>query len=225
MIAYELRAMNRSPEIDEALTHPSYSNEHNLPYSNQRLEFLGDAILGAVISEYLIKIFPGEDEGTMTKLKAQLTCAHWCTKIADKLDLKSFLKIGNGLNKQTLPESILADAMESVIGAFFIIHGWDATKSAILEIWEMDNISVDNVENYKGAVQEYCQKHKYELRYDVRQDQDGKFIAKLFIDGLLISEARGNSKKEAEIKAAREAMYYPSWQAFLNLMKQKREKE
>lgn len=223
MIARELESPNRTPEMTEALTHPSFSNEHNLPYSNQRLEFLGDAILGAVISEYLVKIFPGEDEGTMTRLKAQLTCAHWCIKIADKLNLQAYLKIGNGLSKQGWPESILGDAMESVIGAYFLTHGWNATRDAILEIWEAESINVEDTENYKGVVQEYCQKHRYELRYVVEKQQDGKFAATLFIDGLLISKEIGNSKKEAEIKAAKEAIRYPNWQFLVAELKRLRE--
>ena len=214
MIAHELRAMNRSPEIDEALTHPSYSNEHNLPYSNQRLEFLGDAILGAVISEYLIKIFPGEDEGTLTKMKAKLTCATWCKKIADQIGLRDVIKIGNGLDRNSMSDAILADAMESVIGAYFLIHGWNDTKNEILSIWNIEKVEYENIDNPKGSIQEFCQKNNLELKYDVDQI-DNQFIARLYINSHLISEMTGNSKKEAEVNAAKNALQFDHWKSQL----------
>lgn len=203
------------PEMNEALTHPSFSNEHNLGYSNQRLEFLGDAILGAIISEYLTRNYTSEDEGSLTKLKAKLTCADWCKKIAEKIGLRKAIRIGNGLDRNTMSDAILADGMEAVIGAFFLINGWEITKENVLDIWDADLAEYLGIDNPKGEIQEYCQKHNFDLRYDVVQRENGTFHAKLYVKHMLISDASGNSKKEAEAAAARDALRITAWQYLL----------
>ena len=202
--------------LQNALTHSSYANErwHNSLLSNERLEFLGDSILGMVVAEYLYKQFPDRPEGDLTRMRADMVCEASLAAIAVRLNLGEHLLLGHGEERfgGRNRASILADAVESVIAASFIDGGMEAARSFI-ERFILCDVPVTKLHNadYKTALQELVQQKKeqtiaYCLVRESGPDHNKEFVAAVSINGVVMGQGTGSSKKRAEQEAARNAM-------------------
>ena len=202
--------------LQNALTHSSYANEcwHDSLRSNERLEFLGDSVLGMVVAEYLYNRFPNCPEGELTKMRADMVCEQALAAIAEKLDLGQHLLLGNG-EEQTggrSRASILADAVESVIAASFLDGGMEAAK-AFIEKFVLCDVQPEQKHNmdYKTALQEQVQKKKdqvltYQLLAESGPDHAKTFEVAVLMNGKLWGTGTGSSKKRAEQAAAKAAL-------------------
>ena len=202
--------------LQNALTHSSYANErwHNSLKSNERLEFLGDSILGMVVAEYLYKTFPDRPEGELTRMRADMVCERSLASVAARIDLGRHLMLGNGEEQGggRNRDSILADAVESVIAASFLDGGMEAARSFI-EKFILVEVPVKKMHNadYKTALQELVQKRKnqvlsYELTGEEGPDHNKCFRVAVSLNGKVIGNGTGSSKKRAEQDAARVAL-------------------
>jgi len=202
--------------LQKALTHSSYANErwHDGLMSNERLEFLGDSILGMVVAEHLYRNFPDRPEGELTRMRADMVCEASLAGIADKLCLGRHLLLGHGEEQSggRSRASILADAVESVIAASFLDGGMEAARG-IIERFVLNDVPVKKLHNtdYKTALQELVQQKKNQvLRYvpagESGPDHDKRFVVELTLNGTLVGQGVGSSKKRAEQEAARAAI-------------------
>ena len=196
-----------------ALSHSSYINEltNKNRQCNERIEFLGDAILEMVSSEYLYKNRPNDKEGVLSKQRAALVCEKALATAARSIDLGDFLLLGKGeaANGGANRDSILADAFEAVIGALYLDGGYEVvSKFVIKRVLESGNgIFVD----YKSRFQEIVQgrsnaKIVYELVGETGPEHDRKFEVTVSINGLVLGHGVGHNKKSAEQNAAMEAI-------------------
>lgn len=197
-----------------ALTHPSYANENGIEknMTNQRLEFLGDAVLELVSSDFLYKKFPEYDEGKLTKIRSNVVCEDSLSDIARDLKLYEFLRLGNGENKDRVKEnnSIMCDVLEAIIGAIYLDNGiFDAENFIINFVLTDKNLNRTN-NDYKSVLQELANSRTACLRYvlanETGPDHDKEFTINLFFDGEIVGVGTGKSKKEAEQNAARIAL-------------------
>ena len=202
--------------LQNALTHSSYANErwHNSLLSNERLEFLGDSILGMAVAAYLYHNFPDRPEGELTRMRADMVCEASLAVIANRLDLGKHLLLGHGEERfgGRNRASILADAVESVIAASYLDGGIEAAKG-IIERFVLCNVPVSKLQNtdYKTALQELVQQKKnqnlyYRLVGESGPDHDKVFTAQVLLNDQVVGEGTGSSKKRAEQDAARVAM-------------------
>ena len=202
--------------LQNALTHSSYANErwHNSLLSNERLEFLGDSILGMVVAGYLFENFPDRPEGELTRMRADMVCETSLAAIASRLDLGKHLLLGHGEERfgGRSRASILADAVESVIAAAFLDGGMAAAQGIITR-FVLCNVPVGRLQNvdYKTALQELVQQKKnqvlcYRLVGESGPDHDKSFTAQVLLNDQVVGEGTGSSKKRAEQDAARVAL-------------------
>ena len=202
--------------LQNALTHSSYANErwHNSLLSNERLEFLGDAILGMTVAKYLYQTFPDRPEGELTRMRADMVCEQTLAKVATKIELGRHLLLGNGeeLGGGRNRNSILADAVESVIAASFLDGGMEAAQQFI-DRFILVEVPVQKLRNadYKTALQELVQQRKnqvlsYVLTGESGPDHDKKFDVEVRLNGNVVGTGTGSSKKRAEQDAARCAL-------------------
>ena len=202
--------------LQNALTHSSYANErwHNSLKSNERLEFLGDSILGMVVAEYLYKNFPDRPEGELTRMRADMVCEKTLASVAARINLGHHLMLGNGEEQGggRSRDSILADAVESVIAASFLDGGMAAARSFI-EKFILVEVPVRKMHNadYKTALQELIQQKKnqtlsYALVGESGPDHDKRFEVEVSLNGRVIGTGTGSSKKRAEQMAAQSAL-------------------
>ena len=202
--------------LQNALTHSSYANErwHNSLLSNERLEFLGDSILGMVVAEYLYKQFPDRPEGELTKMRADMVCETSLAAIAEKIGLGKHLLLGHGEDRLggRSRASILADAVESVIAASFLDGGMEAAKRFIQK-FVLTNVPVKRMLNtdYKTALQELVQQKKnqvltYVLTGESGPDHDKVFSVDVLLNDVPVGSCTGSSKKRAEQAAAQSAL-------------------
>ncbi len=196
--------------LQKALTHASKS-----PIHLERQEFLGDAVLGLTIAEYLYQFYPDSPEGILSKMRANLVCKQALLVIASDWKLAHYLNVGDGeRNKKGLlkSESIAANAVEAVIGAVFEDGGWDKAKTLVLHAWKnsLENIKPINLSDAKSQLQEQTQAFAlglplYQIN-DFGVQQTPRFQAKCFLNDQMIGEGFGQRKKEAELKAAQQAL-------------------
>ena len=202
--------------LQNALTHSSYANErwHNSLMSNERLEFLGDSILGMCVAEYLYQNFPDRPEGELTRMRADMVCEKTLAAVANRIDLGRHLLLGNGeeLGGGRSRNSILADAVESVIAASFLDGGMEAAKQFIRQfiLVEVPVTRMNNAD-YKTALQELVQQKKnqvlsYTLVGESGPDHDKRFDVEVKLNGNVVGLGSGSSKKRAEQDAARVAI-------------------
>lgn len=197
--------------VKTALTHSSYANEskESIAY-NERLEFLGDAVLQLVTSEKLYKENPGMPEGKMSKQRAALVCEEALAGYSSEIDLGAYLMLGKGeetTGGRKRP-SILADAFEALIGAIFLDGGMDSAKKFVLRFVDAAHLSL---QDYKTLLQEIIQKNPGErLSYVVcgesGPDHDKCFQVEVHLNSNVIGKGSGKSKKQAEQAAAKEAL-------------------
>jgi ribonuclease-3 len=202
--------------LQNALTHSSYANErwHNSLLSNERLEFLGDSILGMVVAEHLYKQFPDRPEGELTKMRADMVCETSLAAIAEKIGLGQHLLLGHGEDRLggRSRASILADAVESVIAASFLDGGMAAAEGFIRR-FVLTNVPVKRMQNtdYKTALQELVQQKKnqtltYVLAGEAGPDHDKVFTVDVLLNDQRVGSGTGSSKKRAEQAAAQSAL-------------------
>jgi ribonuclease-3 len=199
--------------LENALTHTSFKTPYNP--SNERLEFLGDAILGMVISEYLFKKFPSYSEGKLTKIKSVVVSSVTLAKIGTEMDLKSHVSVGKGLTTgSSLPKSLIANVFEAIIAAIYIDGGLKAVFDFILK--HLDN-EIDIVcnnkheKNYKSILQHFCQKEqghipKYKIIKQSGPDHKKTFEVVTLINNIEYCTGLGNNRKNAEQIAARKTL-------------------
>ena len=202
--------------LQNALAHSSYANErwHDSLKSNERLEFLGDSILGMVVAEYLYRNFPDRPEGELTRMRADMVCEGALAGIARRISLGQHLLLGNGEEQGGGRDrnSILADAVESVIAACFLDGGMEAARQFI-NTFVLTDVPVRKLRNadYKTALQELVQQKKnqvlsYELLGEEGPDHNKTFRVSVLLNGIAVGEGSGSSKKRAEQDAARAAI-------------------
>jgi ribonuclease-3 len=204
--------------LKKAFTHSSYAYEKKYEAwkSNERLEFLGDAVLELVISNYLYRNYQEDLEGDLTKLRASVVCEPTLAANARALKMGDFLLLGKG-EEQTggrARDSILADTFEAVIGSVYIDGGFESAEKFILDNLKDDIINMEGSYqdiDYKTNLQEYYQKFSKEpLKYNIISedgpDHNKTFTARLTHRHDILGAGKGKSKKEAEQKAAYEAL-------------------
>ncbi len=201
--------------LERALTHSSYSGGKNNG-SNERLEFLGDAVLQIVVSQYLFKNMTTVPEGGLTKLRASIVCENSLYSFAKRIDLGKFIFLGKGeeMTGGRDRRSILADAFEAVIAAIFLDGGMEEADRFIMRfVPSIEALKSGKVKlgDYKTILQEIIQQNPEEhVSYEVT-DEEGEshhklFTADVLLNGQVIGSGKGQSKKEAEQAAAREAI-------------------
>ena len=210
VLDYDFRDLDH---LREALTHASGA-DHRLS-SNERLEFLGDAILGAIVCEALFKEFPESQEGDLTRIKSVVVSRRTCTKISRELGLDEFLITGKGIGGHDgTPDSVLADVFESLIGAIYLDGGMKAARRFILEHIgpEIDDVAGgESGVNFKSTLQQAAQRKysatpSYILLDEKGPDHSKCFKVAAFIAGRRFAPAWGPNKKDAEQRAARNAL-------------------
>ena len=202
--------------LDHALTHSSYANEHHLGSisSNERLEFLGDSVLGMIVADHLYRTFPDLPEGDLTRIRANLVCEGSLVLVAKEWDLGRYLKLGKGENAcggRSRP-SILADAVEAVLAAVFLDGGLEHDRD-IIQRFLLDRMEQVNraSRDHKTYLQELVQRNSgqvlsYELIGESGPDHNKTFQMQVLLNGQPIGQGTGHSKKEAEQAAANAAI-------------------
>lgn len=202
----------------EAITHSSYSNENGQEIkNNERLEFLGDAVLEIIISNYLFRKYKNFPEGKLTRLRSKVVCEEILYDLAFKLNLGEYLLLGKGeeLTGGRKRKSILADSVEAIIASVYLDAGINKAQELFLPIFKKYiNLAVNGKLNidYKTRLQELIQKDdsNKKLRYVVYDeegpDHDKTFYVKVFLDKALIGRGEGKSKKNSEQEAAKIAL-------------------
>ncbi len=219
VIGYKFR---NSLLMAEALTHPSLAYESQKPhFDNQRLEFLGDAVIQLVLTERLYEMFPGFSEGRLTKLRARLVSRDALHQFAIEMKLGDYVMMGKGEESTggRHRASTLADAFESVMGAVYLDGGFDAAKAAVEKVcvkWIEQVAESPEEKNPKGQLQEELQaiapeSPHYEVLDESGPDHNKSFTVCVMWKGVPLGKGVGNSKKDAEIKAAREAIQKRGW--------------
>ena len=211
-------SFKRPSLLEQALVHSSYINENPrfAPDSNERLEFLGDAVLGLVITERLYRDLPSSTEGEMTKLRADLVCRDTLASLARAISLGDFLYLGKGEEAsggRDKPAN-LAGALESVIAALFLDQGSAATKRFILRLFKErleKAVTQGGEADYKSQLQEYIQAREQQTpAYYVLEtegpDHDRRFTVEVRVGDAVLGRGTGKSKKAAETEAACSAL-------------------
>ena len=199
--------------LEKAMRHASASDKRL--DSNERMEFLGDAILGVTVCEELFNRFPEYLEGELTKVKSMLVSRRTCARVAQAINLTDYMVLGKGMTSQrTLPMSCAAGAFESIIGAIYLDGGFESSREFILKCMGelLDNADARKPqENYKSMLQQYSQRMFGSTPYYEILDEKGPDHSKCFEVGVIIDRRRfesawGPSKKEAEQLAAFNAL-------------------
>ncbi|MBD0380389.1 ribonuclease III [Paenibacillus sedimenti] len=203
--------------LRQAFTHSSYVNEHRIAghKDNERLEFLGDAVLELTVSEFLYDTYPGRSEGELTKLRASIVCEPSLVTFAENLEFGAFVLLGKGeelTGGRTRP-ALLADVFESFIGALYLDQGLESVKT-FLKRHVFPKISSEGkllVIDYKTQLQEHTQHHsmgsvEYRIVNERGPAHEREFVAEVYMDASLLGTGAGRSKKEAEQQAAAQAL-------------------
>ena len=202
--------------LQNALAHSSYANErwHDSLMSNERLEFLGDSILGMTVADYLYRNFPDRPEGELTRMRADMVCETTLAAVADRIGLGQHLLLGHGEEQGggRGRASILADAVESVIAACYLDGGM-ASAAQFIQTFILCHVPVKQLHNldYKTTLQELVQRKKnqilsYALVGESGPDHDKQFVVEVSLNGRAVGKGTGRSKKKAEQDAARVAI-------------------
>ena len=194
-----------------SLTHASYANENNIKKNNtnQRLEFLGDAVLELISSDFLYSLYSEYNEGELTKTRAKLVCEENLAETARELELYKYLLIGKGENRNNLMNnnSTMCDTVESLIGAIYKDGGLSNAKKFIDEFILTDENLHKSNNDFKSLLQEIANKNNVSLKYETVNesgpDHDKRFEVVVYYDEKVIGSGIGKSKKEAEQIAAK----------------------
>lgn len=202
--------------LEKALTHSSYVNENDMKSfeSNERLEYLGDAVLGLVIGEYFYKNFPEDNEGSLTKMRAESVNEKVLFFISKKLNLGEYIKFGKGEIKSggKNRESTSADALEALFGAIYLDSNFKNVKKIILDLFqsflEKDGYKLFNIDfktKFQELVQKSGKKAEYKLVREEGPDNDKTFFTELYLDEVLVGSGMGKTKKDSQQEAAKDA--------------------
>ena len=203
--------------LDQALTHRSRRGHGATALDNERLEFLGDAIVGFVVSDALYSLFPQLDEGKLSRIKANLVSASHLRRVAEKLELGSYVRLGPGEEKTggRFKQAILANALEGLVAALYLDGGIEVARRFVEE-FILQDMRQDNLEplaraDFKSALQEYLQGRKLPTaRYETVETRGPEhrkiFTVELWAGKHCLARAEGASKKQAEQQAARRAL-------------------
>lgn len=212
-------SFNNEALLKEALTHRSYLNEDTTwsPQHNERLEFLGDAVLELITTDYLFKTYPQYDEGRLTSVRAALVNYQNLASVARNINLEGVLKMSKGEAKDIgrAREVILANACEALLGAMYLDNGYDTTKEFVTKhvLCDAESVIENNLDkDAKSSFQELAQERfKVTPRYDVIEeygpDHKKVFRVGVFLDTKEIAQGEGLSKQDAEIEAAKKALH------------------
>lgn len=201
--------------LSEALNHSSYANEHRETGlgSNERLEFLGDSVLGFVTAEFLFKTYPKLPEGDLTRMRASLVCEQSLYDVAKEIDLGAHLRLGKGEEAGGGRErqSILADATEAVLAAVYLDGGMEQVRSLIYRVLLDNAPAAEERRDYKTTLQEVVQRKSgqvltYHLVDEQGPDHNKTFLFEVQLNGEPVGKGQGHSKKEAEQAAAKDAL-------------------
>ncbi len=207
---------NRLELYQEALTHSSFAHEkEGRLRHNERLEFLGDAVLELIVSDYLYRSYPHFPEGKLTKLRSDLVCKDTLVQGAYGLNLGDYLRLGKGEaggGGHSRP-SLLADTVEALIGALYLDVGFDRCYLAVVELLRPILQALEEGvwrQDYKTLLQEYAQARYnvtplYSMAGESGPDHEKMFHARVLLNGKVLGRGSGRSKKEAQQEAAREA--------------------
>ena len=191
--------------LKKAITHKSYDPLNNY----EKLEFLGDRVLGLVISKKLIELYPDQKEGVLDKRLASLVNKNRCLEVSKNIGLEKFILIGNKSNKSKIENKILSDCIEALIGAIYYDKGFEASEKFILNMWRSFISSSDvSIVDSKTKLQEYSlKKFKslpiYKLVSSSGPKHEPKFTISVKLKNTKFFEGSGNSKKKAEQSAAK----------------------
>ncbi len=200
---------------ETALTHKSASkidSQGNM-VNNERLEYLGDAILGSIIAEFLYNRFPNQDEGFLTQMRSKLVNRSFLTELTYQIGLNTFIK--SNTNNTAENSHIYGDAFEAIIGALYLDKGYKDTKEFITKKILPNYVDLNQVQhtntNFKSQLIEWSQKHKKEINFETTEHLAGdsknpSFITVISSDGVAIGKGEGNSKKESQQNASRQAI-------------------
>ena len=193
--------------LETALTHSSYSNEHDVE-NYERLEFLGDAVLELVVSDYLFNNYH-DNEGQMSKIRSSYVCESAACEYAKMVGIDKNIRVGHG-QEGNINETIIADCFESVLGAIYLDQGFDCVKDFINKIViPFIEEKHEFMKDYKSKLQEMVQTDKKSLDYEVISEtgpaHEKHFVVEVKIDGIVYGTGSGRSKKEAEQNAALDA--------------------
>jgi ribonuclease III len=209
--------------LRQAFTHRSYLNEHRSEAvgHNERLEFLGDAVLELIATHFLFEKFPDKTEGELTAYRAALVNAVTCAEVAQEIGMNDFLLLSRGEAKDTgrARSILLANAFEALVGAIYLDQGYDAAKAFIgAHLFpKIDDIVRKKLwQDAKSALQERAQEKEgvtpsYAVLRESGPDHDKQFVVGVYLKDALLAEGMGKSKQEAEQAAAREALDKKGW--------------
>ena len=196
--------------LERALTHPSARSECG--ESNQRLEFLGDAVIGLVVAQFLFTSYPECDEGDLTRLRSRVVSTTALANWGKRLDLPSYVTLGRGMDRDSLPVSVLADAVEAVVGAAYLDSDLEAITRLVLWglVEEIEQAVSEASGNFKSRLQELTQGRwqeapSYEVVSEKGPDHEKEFEVAVVLRGKDLGRGRGRSKKLAAQAAARVA--------------------
>ncbi|MFT5882425.1 MAG: ribonuclease-3 [Crocinitomicaceae bacterium] len=220
LLGYKFR---NSLLLAEALTHPSLAYETQRPhFDNQRLEFLGDAVLQLALTAHLYHLFPGFSEGDLTKMRARLVSKEALHNLAISIDLGGYVLLGRGEEASGGREraSTLADAFEALLGALYLDGGFEAACDVVLKVAkeEIDKISEKpEEENPKGRLQETLQailpeSPVYKVVSEEGPDHEKYFVVEVHWNRIILASGKGKNKKQAEAAAAGNAIEVRSWE-------------
>ena len=210
-------SFNNEALLMEAMTHSSYANEHKEMKGiyNERIEFLGDAVLELTISDWLFRQFPHFQEGQLTKLRAQIVCEDSLSLLAKECSLNEYLLLGKGetLSGGREKPAILCDVFEAFIGALYLDKGMDEVQRFLDQVIvpKIKNGRYELITDFKTELQEYLQQNglvhiRYELVKEEGPSHDKIFTVQLIVDGKKYKTASGKTKKAAEQMAAKLTM-------------------
>lgn len=209
---YRLPMMSDLNLLDKALTHSSYAFEHQLPYDNERLEFLGDSVLGLVVSEYLFNEFPKAREGVLSKHKSQIISRGVLGKRAQEMEIGELVLLGRGeeLHGGRNRPVLLGSALEAIVGALYLDFGIEPMREFLnQEIFAPAKVlsTTDEFGDYKSMLQEYVQKQyqmvpEYLTIEESGPDHNKHFVVEVIVNGSSIGRGEGARKKVAENNAA-----------------------
>ena len=181
--------------------------------SNERLEFLGDAVLGSVVAEVLFKLYPFEDEGFLTELRSEIVNRVNLNQLARKLGFEQLIQYDNRMVNSTRQSSLLGDAFEALIGAIYLDKGYDFTRSFLVNHIIKSHIDIHRLEqtetNFKSKLIEWCQRHGKDITFELIDNKEGEsnklFTVQASIDGEIMGTGKEFNKKNAEKLAAEKA--------------------
>ena len=204
--------------LEEALRHSSFKKGSSLNFNNERLEFLGDAVLKLIVSDFIFKRYPLDDEGVLTRIRSDLVCDKFLCKLALLIDLGSYLMMSYGESKtdgKTRPSN-LANGFEALLGAIYLDQGLKKASVFFIDLIDTLDLKFSDIghADYKSLLQEYTQKHKIDLPVYQTVSEEGPDHMKFFIvEGMithheetLTAQAKASNKKDAEQFAAQKLL-------------------